>query len=458
MKLVKKELLFLIIVTFIFLLYTVFYPNIITNDMEIELGSNYTFDYECYNLFSDLSDKIVSTGNVDTSKIGNYKVRASVKYLFYNIKKDFIVKVVDKIPPDIELKGDNPAYVCPNKDYIEEGYTALDNYDGDITDKVDTIIGKDNILYKVCDSSFNKSEVKRDIIHEDKVNPSIELKGNRTIYIYKGSSYTEEGYTAFDNCDGDITNKVVSTGDVDTNTIGKYKITYKVKDSSDNAFSIDREVIVIKRPVYSGDGIIYLTFDDGPSYLTEEILDILDREGIKATFFVCGANESTKRAYNSGHTIGLHSNTHSYSYIYTSSNNYFNDLNNISDKVFNVINIRPNIIRFPGGSSNTVSRKYNNGIMSYLTVEVVNRGYNYFDWNVDSNDAGSDINNSSNIYYNVINNVSHNRANVVLMHDSANHRATVNALSDIIRYGKNNGYTFKAIDDNTPIIRHKVNN
>lgn len=386
MKLVKKELLFLIIVTFIFLLYTVFYPNIITNDMEIELGSDYTFDYECYNLFSDLSDKIVSTGNVDTSKIGNYKVRASVKYLFYNIKKDFIVKVVDKIPPDIELKGDNPAYVCPNKDYIEEGYTALDNYDGDIT------------------------------------------------------------------------NKVVSTGDVDTNTIGKYKITYEVKDSSDNAFSIDREVIVIKRPVYSGEGIIYLTFDDGPSYLTEEILDILDREGIKATFFVCGANESTKRAYNSGHTIGLHSNTHSYSYIYTSSNNYFNDLNNISDKVFNVINIRPNIIRFPGGSSNTVSRKYNNGIMSYLTVEVVNRGYNYFDWNVDSNDAGSDINNSSNIYYNVINNVSHNRANVVLMHDSANHRATVNALSDIIRYGKNNGYTFKAIDDNTPIIRHRVNN
>ncbi len=73
--------------------------------MEIELGSDYTFDYECYNLFSDLSDKIVSTGNVDTSKIGNYKVRASVKYLFYNIKKDFIVKVVDKIPPDIELKG-----------------------------------------------------------------------------------------------------------------------------------------------------------------------------------------------------------------------------------------------------------------------------------------------------------------------------------------------------------------
>ena len=458
MKLVKKELLFLIIVTFIFLLYTVFYPNIITNDMELELGSNYTFDYECYNLFTNLTYKTVSTGNVDTNKVGSYKINVSIKYLFYNVNKNFIVRVVDKIPPDIELKGDNPTYVCPNKGYTEEGYTAFDNYDGDITDKVDAIIDKDNILYRVFDSSFNRTEVKRDIIHEDKINPSIELKGNRTIYIYEGNSYIEEGYTAFDNCDGDITDKVVSTGNVDTNTIGTYNITYEVKDSSGNSFNTDREVIVIKKPNYYGNGVIYLTFDDGPSYLTNEILDILDREGIKATFFVCGANESTKRAYNSGHTIGLHSNTHSYSYIYTSSDNYFNDLNNISDKVFNVINIRSNIIRFPGGSSNTISRKYNRGIMSYLTAQVVNRGYNYFDWNVDSNDAGSDINNSSNIYYNVINNVSHNKANVVLMHDSANHRATVNALSDIIRYGKNNGYTFKAIDDNTPIIRHRVNN
>ena len=458
MKLIKKELLLLIIVTFIFLLYIVFYPNITSKDDNIELGSDYTFDYKCYNLFTDLTYRAVSTSNVDTNKVGSYKVNVSIKYLFYNVNKNFIVRVVDRTSPIITLYGNNPTYVCPNKGYTEEGYTAFDNYDGDITDKVDAIIDKDNILYRVFDSSFNRAEVKRDIIHEDKINPSIELKGKKTIYIYEGNSYVEEGYTAFDNCDGDITDKVVSTGNVDTNTIGTYKITYEVKDSSGNSFNTDREVIVIKKPNYYGNGVIYLTFDDGPSYLTNEILDILDREGIKATFFVCGANESTKRAYNSGHAIGLHSNTHNYSYIYTSSDNYFNDLNNISDKVFNVINIRPNIIRFPGGSSNTVSRKYNRGIMSYLTAQVVNRGYNYFDWNVDSNDAGSDINNSSNIYYNVINNVSHNKTNVVLMHDSANHRATVNALSDIIRYGKNNGYTFKAIDDNTPVVRHKVNN
>ena len=458
MRLVKKELLFLIIIIFIYLLYSVFYPNIITYDIDVELGEDYTLDYECYNLFTDLSDMVVITGNVDNSLVGSYKVSASVKYLFYNVKKEFIVNVVDKIAPSIVLKGDNPTYVCPNKDYVEDGYSAEDNYDGDITDKVETVIEDNSVLYRVFDSSSNKGKIKREIIHEDKDSPSIVLNGKETVYIYKGSSYKEDGYSAYDDCDGDITDKVVVTNNVNSNVTGKYKITYEVKDSSDNSFSIDREVIVINRVSSSGNGVIYLTFDDGPSNLTKEILDILDREGIKATFFVCGANEYTKRAYNSGHTIALHSNTHNYSYIYASSSNYFSDLNSISDKVYSVINIRPKIIRFPGGSSNTVSRNYKSGIMSYLTVEVVNRGYSYFDWNVDSNDAGSDVGNSTNIYYNVINNVSHSRANVVLMHDSANHRATVNALSDIIRYGKNNGYTFKAIDDSTPVIRHGVNN
>ena len=458
MRLVKKEFLFLIIITFMYLLYTVFYPNIITYDMEVELGDDYALDYECYNLFTDLSDKVVITGDVDNSLVGSYRVSANVKYLFYDVKKEFIVNVVDKVAPSIVLKGDNPTYVCPNKDYVEDGYSAEDNYDGDITDKVETVIEDNSILYRVFDSSSNKGEIKREIIHEDKDSPSIVLNGKETVYIYKGSSYKEDGYSAYDNCDGDITDKVVVTNNVNSNVTGKYKITYEVKDSSDNSFSIDREVIVINRVSSSGNGVIYLTFDDGPSNLTKEILDILDREGVKATFFVCGANEYTKRAYNSGHTIALHSNTHNYSYIYASSSNYFSDLNSISDKVYSVINIRPKLIRFPGGSSNTVSRNYKSGIMSYLTVEVVNRGYSYFDWNVDSNDAGSDVGNSTNIYYNVVNNVSHSRANVVLMHDSANHRATVNALSDIIRYGKDNGYTFKAIDDSTPVIRHGVNN
>ena len=96
--------------------------------------------------------------------------------------------------------------------------------------------------------------------------------------------------------------------------------------------------------------------------------------------------------------------------------------------------------------------------MSRLTKEVSNQGYIYFDWNVDSNDAGGDGGNSNKIYNNVIKGLSYNKTNIVLMHDSASHVATVNALKSIIKYGKNNGYTFKAITSDTQVVRHKVNN
>ena len=134
------------------------------------------------------------------------------------------------------------------------------------------------------------------------------------------------------------------------------------------------------------------------------------------------------------------------------------DLNNVSNSVYNSIGIHPKIIRFPGGSSNTISKNYSNGIMSRLTNEVINRGYTYFDWNVDSNDAGGDGYNSNKIYNNVINGLSHSKTNIVLMHDSESHSASVDALRNIIKYGKNNGYTFKAITSDTPIVRHGVNN
>lgn len=443
------------------LIYSVFYPNITITNNEAVLGNDYTPKVKCYNLFSDLSDKLVIINNVETDDVGEGVVECKIKYLFYNVNKIFKIMVVDKEKPVIDLAGDNPALVCPNSDYKEQGYTAFDNYDGDITDKVTTNKIDNSIWYSVQDSFGNTSKIERKISFEDNEGPSIVLKGDSNIVIYLGNSYKEEGYTAIDNCDGDITDKVISTGDVDTNKIGTYTLTYKVVDSSGNESLIERKVTVKNKPVYNysnDNGVIYLTFDDGPSNLTKGILDILDEEGVKATFFVCGANEYTKRAYSSGHTIALHSYTHDYGYIYSSSSNYFNDLNNISERVYNTISVRPNIIRFPGGSSNTISRKYNTGIMTYLTSEVINRGYIYFDWNVDSNDAGGDIYNSNNIYNNVINGLSHNRVNVVLMHDSGGHSATVLVLRDIIKYGKDNGYVFKAIGNDTPPIRHGVNN
>ena len=456
-----KWLLFVIIgivilSSIIFLLF----PRFDLDKREVNVGNEYQAKVKIYNIISDLSKYSNTTNNVDTNKIGTYKVYVTFKYLFITYKKSFDVVVVDKEKPLITLEGDIIGTSCPGKEYVEEGYTASDNYDGDITNKVKVELRDNKVIYTVSDTSGNAYIAERTVEYKDEEIPSITLNGDGTIYLYVGNGYSEPGYSALDNCDGDITDKVVVSGEVSINNPGTYKITYSVTDSNNNTSSVERTVIVRKRAVYNsyGDGIIYLTFDDGPSERTREILNILDEEGVKATFFVCGANEYTKRAYNSGHTIALHSNTHNYSYIYTSSSNFFSDLSAIDSKVYNYIGIHSKFIRFPGGSSNTISRNYSSGIMTRLTSEVENKGYIYFDWNVDSNDAGGDVYNSNNIYANVINHLSHSKTNVVLMHDSGGHTATVSALRNIIKTAKEYGYSFKAIDESTPVVHHGVNN
>ena len=458
MNVLKRLFLLLIFITSFMLIYTVLYPNIEVSNKEVAVGTTYTPKVKVYNLFTNLNNKLIIDNKVDINKVGTSYIECRVNYLFYRVNKKIAINVVDNTKPFITLKGNNPSYVCPLKDYEEEGYEAIDNYDGDITDKVNTSKIDSSIWYEVEDSSHNQIRVERKIIFEDQESPSLTLKGGNVITIYVGSSYNESGYTASDNCDGDITDKVQTEGNVDTSKAGVYEIKYAVADSSNNIKEVTRKIIVKSRPSYYGNGVIYLTFDDGPSNLTGRILDILDEENIKATFFVTRGGEYVKRAYNSGHTIALHTYTHSYSYVYSSVDNYFTDLNNVSDSVYNSIGIHPKIIRFPGGSSNVVSKHYSSGIMTRLTSEVVNRGYNYFDWNVDSNDAGGDGANSSKIYNNVINGLSHSKTNIVLMHDSGSHTATVNALKNIIDYGKEQGYSFKAITNDTPSVRHGVNN
>lgn len=103
----------------------------------------------------------------------------------------------------------------------------------------------------------------------------------------------------------------------------------------------------------------------------------------------------------------------------------------------------------------TISKKYSKGIMTTLTKDVVNKGYHYFDWNVDSDDAGG-ARNSKTVYNNVVKNLSKNRANVILMHDIK--PQTRDALKSIIQFGKNNGYSFDKITMSTPMVTHGVNN
>lgn len=414
----------------------------------------------------NISNKVNTNGNVDITKPGKYDIEYSVKEGFITKTVKRTVEVIDDVFPTIELIGTKKATVCPDYEYKEEGYKATDNYDGDITDSV-VVLERDNLItYTVKDSSNNETIVSREIIKRDDEKPTITLVGPSTKYVLLNSNYTDQGVLAEDNCDKDISKKVVLSGSVDTSKKGTYKLVYEVKDSSGNSSKIERKVVVYdKASSISGvakTGTIYLTFDDGPSStITPGILKILKEKGVKATFFVINASNNLnyliKQAYDEGHTIGLHSYTHNYKTVYSSADAYFDDLNKISKKVQKITGEESKIIRFPGGGSNTISRRYSKGIMTYLTNEVINRGYHYFDWNVSSGDAGGS-NNKTEVYKSVVNNLKHNQANIVLMHDFENNYKTLNALSDIIDYGLNNGYTFSAIDMTTPLVTHRVNN
>lgn len=408
-------------------------------------------------LGENLTNKVEIKNNIKTDKLGTYYIKYRVKALY--TEKTILRKVIvkDLEPPKIILKGDTNIKCCPNKEFVDPGYEATDNYDGDLTNKVKVKTNDSIVLYQVSDKAGNLVKIERKITKIDDTPPTINLRGNQELIWYFGNKYIDPGYEAHDNCDDNLTDKVKIDGEVNINKVGEYNLTYQVSDSAGNNYSIKRVVKVVS-PDYNK--IIYLTFDDGPSSsITPGILKILKEENVKATFFVIGSNSSLdyliRQAYSEGHTIGLHSYTHNYNKIYASEEAYFNDLNAIENRVYQITGIHPKIIRFPGGSSNTVSR-FNPGIMSRLSNQVLQKGYHYFDWNVSSGDAG-DVNSAEAVYNMVIKNLKRGN-NIILMHDSENNYKTLNALRDIIRYGKNNGYSFSAINMNTPMIHHHINN
>lgn len=196
-----------------------------------------------------------------------------------------------------------------------------------------------------------------------------------------------------------------------------------------------------------GSKVCYLTFDDGPSDNTLKILDILAQYNIKATFFVINSEhiDYIKRIHAEGHTVGLHTNTHKYSKVYESDEAYFSDLNSISNKVESIIGVKSTVIRFPGGSSNVVSKDFCPGLMTRLVNEVNARGYSYFDWNVSSGDAASETPSYTSIRNNILNAAKTKNSICVLMHDSLTKTTTVQALPEVIEGLRDMGYSFAAL-------------
>lgn len=174
---------------------------------------------------------------------------------------------------------------------------------------------------------------------------------------------------------------------------------------------------------------VYLTFDDGPSAHTNEILDILAEYDVKATFFVVGktdekSKEALRRIVKEGHTLGMHSYSHKYGEIYDSAESFAEDLEKLQDYLYEVTGTESMFYRFPGGSSNTISKVDMQEFIGLLH----DRGIEYFDWNVSSQDASPSQLSADKIVQNCMKDLEKHRTPMILMHDAAGKGTTVEAL------------------------------
>lgn len=415
---------------------------------------------------------VATDGKVDATKVGTYKVtyhadmvlNLLVKKIPFTASRTRTVTVADTRAPQIQLETKEGAFTVPGEPYQEEGFSAWDNYDGDLTAQVVRQEADGKVTYSVTDSSGNTAQTVRDIYYYDPVAPEISLLGLEKITISQGIDFVDPGCTALDNADGDISSQITLNSDLNTDVPGTYTLTYSVTDSYGNTASVTRQVTVkelahanVTKPAVDENKIIYLTFDDGPGGYTDRLLDVLDKYDVKVTFFVVHKKsmEVLARAAASGHKVAMHSYTHDYRTIYTSQEDYFEDLAKIEDDIFKYTGQRSKLLRFPGGGSNTVSRHYCQGIMSALASMVKDEGYAYTDWNVDSNDAGG-AKTADEVYNNVIGGISGRKTPIVLQHDIKGF--SVEAVERIIQWGIDHGYTFRALTDEGPVYHQRINN
>ena len=379
------------------------------------------------NLFGESEEHlpIEISGSVDTGKLGTYTLRYTTRHGFSEYSVERHVTVVDTTPPVIELKhieGYSPTWMTG---YAEEGYTARDNVDGDITGKVQRLKLADRVQYTVSDSSGNVTTVEREL-------------GN------------------------DLSAYLVTEGEVIPWVTGDYQISYSVTSELGETVSAVRhvQVVPVSMPaeVTPSEKTIYLTFDDGPGPYTSRLLDVLDKYNVKATFFVTAQDSKyynqIGRAFRAGHSIGVHTTSHSYNTIYSSEYAFFEDFFNMEEIIKAQTGEYTRLFRFPGGSSNTVSN-FNPGIMSRLTQAMNNMGYQYYDWNVSSGDAG-ETTKTSQVIKNIKDGCAQHKVSVVLQHDIKDF--SVSAVESVIQWGLNNGYTFKALQLDSPSAHHGVNN
>ena len=234
----------------------------------------------------DLTNQIKVSSDVDTSKLGEYKIVYEITRKKVTKSVTRTVIVADLVSPEITLKGESKVSTC-GREYVEEGYTATDNVDGDLTEKVKVTKSSDKIIYSVTDSSGNKKEVTRILDSKDIVKPEISLVNSDILTFEQNSKYNEFGAKAVDNCDGDITSKIEVVSNVDTSKHEVFEVVYKVKDNSGNESSITRKV-----KIYNQDDINkgYNSIVTGPTYINNIL--IVNKKYSVPSNFVANSNEA----------------------------------------------------------------------------------------------------------------------------------------------------------------------
>lgn len=221
----------------------------------------------------------------------------------------------------------------------------------------------------------------------------------------------------------------------------------------------------VSTPLSVDEKIAYLTFDDGPSEYTPKLLDILQENNIKATFFVTffGHDSPTKRGWvqeemKDGETIGEHSWTHDYSYIYASEQNFMTDFNTMKQILTNITGTQPVLFRFPGGVGNTVWRTYHNNvpIMDTLVQDVESAGMTPFDWTAGGQDTSGNPPSSPRQFCNeIMDEVGNQKHPIILMHDRIEN--SVNTVPLLISALREKGYSFGTLShDMAPVLQKVV--
>ena len=204
---------------------------------------------------------------------------------------------------------------------------------------------------------------------------------------------------------------------------------------------------------------VYLTFDDGPGSQTGEILDILKKNHVKATFFVTGKEDtSSKKIYQrivkEGHTLAMHSYSHIQDVIYDSKEAFEKDLKQINRCLYEATGVRTKFYRFPGGSS---TQNTSLSIQNFIDVLKKNH-YLYLDWNVISPDINNANATKEQVVTGVMQGVDAYDTAVVLMYDVADKPMTVKALPSIIKQIKAKNYELLPVDESMILIQHNNGN